>query len=60
VVSTNGAIQVGVEHQKHGILGRNVTTSDFLIFWKHRMHCNNENKFGKKYCLPYCGAPDDR
>jgi hypothetical protein len=32
VESSSGAIQVGVEHQKHGVLGRKVSTGDFLRF----------------------------
>jgi hypothetical protein len=46
VESTNGAIQVDVEHQKQGVLGRKVSTSACLRVWKHGMHCNNENWFG--------------
>jgi hypothetical protein len=60
VESTNGAIQVGVEHQKHGVFGRRVSIDACLRVWKHEMHCNNENQFGIFFYLPYRGAPDDR
>jgi hypothetical protein len=59
VESTNGAIQVGVEHQKQGVLGRKVSIGDFLRVWKHGMHCNNENWFGNFFYLPYHSAPDN-
>jgi hypothetical protein len=59
VESTNGAIQVGVEHQKQGVLGRKVSIGACLRVWKHGMHCNNENWFGIFFYLPYHGAPDD-
>jgi hypothetical protein len=51
VESTNGAIQVGVEHQKQGILGRKVSIDACLRVWKHGMHCNNENQFGNFFFI---------
>jgi hypothetical protein len=59
VESTNGAIQVGVEHRKRGVLGRKVSIDACLRDWKHEMHCNNENWFGNLFYLPYCGALDN-
>jgi hypothetical protein len=60
VESTNGVIQVGVEHRKQGILGRKVSIGAYLRVWKHGMHCKNENRFGNFFYLPYRGAPNDR
>jgi hypothetical protein len=34
VESTNGVIQVGVEHRKQGVFGRNVSIDVFLRVWK--------------------------
>jgi hypothetical protein len=59
VESTNGAIQVGVEHWKQGVLGRTVSIGAFLRVWKHGMHCNNENRFGNFFYLPYHGVSND-
>jgi hypothetical protein len=59
VESTIGVIQVGVKNQKQGVFGRMVRTSACLRFWKHGIHCNNENWFGFFLYLPYRSAPDD-
>jgi hypothetical protein len=47
VESTGGAIELVVEHHKQGIIGRRVSTSYCLRYWKHGMKCNNKNRFGK-------------
>ena len=57
--STNGTIQVIVEHRKLGVFGRRVRIGAFLRVLKHGMHYNNENWFGNFFYLPYCGALDD-
>jgi len=57
VESANGAIRVGVEHQKQGALGMKLSIDDFLRVWKHGMKCNNENQFG--IYLAYHGVPND-
>jgi hypothetical protein len=59
VESTNGAIQLVEETQKHGIYERRVSTTAFLRVWNKKMRCHNENRSGNFFYLPYCGAPDD-
>jgi hypothetical protein len=55
--STNGVIQVSVEHRKEGFLGRKMSIGACLIFWKHEMHCKYENWSGNFLYLPYRNAP---
>jgi hypothetical protein len=61
--STNGAIKVGVEHRKQGVLGIKLSISSFLRVRKHKMHYNNENRFGIffiyhiKVCLMTVSTP---
>jgi hypothetical protein len=50
--STNGDILVGVQHRKHGVLGRKVSIGACLSVWKHRMNCNHENWFDNFIYLP--------
>jgi hypothetical protein len=59
VESTIGVIQVGVENEKQGVFGRMVRIGVSLRFWKHGIHCDNENSFGFFLYLPYHGAPND-
>jgi hypothetical protein len=41
-----GAIKKTIDHYKWDNLGRRASIDACLRVWKHKMRCNNENRFG--------------